>query len=255
MKKVVFALCALVAATAFAGISGVAGYSSDAVFTQFTHDEATNTGNYTDYQRPDQNWLAAQTIKLTLDSACDVWVSNYVSNWFNESLPLDGNTFDMSAGNYGAVDIKGGATAQSSPWFEGDTTTVTYSQYADGSGLTKETTAYFVGHYDAGVELSFWMTTLPEDGHEQVDMQQYVADAGHETNLVSREDKTHDQANNVRINFSLATSGGREFVAFGVADGATPGPSPSGQPLPGILFAGLIAAGTIATAKKMKKRA
>lgn len=248
MKKFAFALCALMeTATAFAGVASVEGYSDTASFKQFTHNEATNTGNYVDGRHPDQNWLGAQTISLSIDSACDVWLSNYVSSWYwpKPLDALDGNVFDMGATKYGAIALDGSQT-----WVgTGETTMVTFVD--DATGVTNSTEAYFVGHFEGGEEVSIWMTTLPEDGGETVDMQQYVADADHPTTLASRVDGTKDLAGNVRMNFGLTNMIGREFIAFGVGGTA---PAPSGQPLPGIAIAGALALGTIAAAKKMRKR-
>lgn len=242
MKKIAFFLCALVAVSAFAGILSVGGYDSDAAYMQFTHNEATNTGNYIDARHPEQNWLGAQTIMLNIDSECDVWLSNYINSWYwpKPMDALDGNVFDMSAYGY---DLNGTRFTSN-----GETTVVTYVD--DATGITNSTEAYYLGHFEEGDEVSVWMTTLESDGHEAVDMQQYVEDADHDTTLASRVDGTYDLAGNVRINFGLTNLIGREFVAFGV--GGTP--APSGQPLPGATLAGLLAIGSIVTAKRMKKR-
>ncbi len=252
MKKISIALCLLLlASAAFAGIQSVEGYGSMASFYQFSHDEATNTGDYHDVQSAPQNWLAAQKISLTICEKCDLWVSHSVRSWCDPKplVPLDGNIFDMSATNYGAF-----ALNSDKVWVgDGSTTTVTYT---DGAGHTNSTEAYYVGEVEAGDVIALWMTTLPTDGGEQVDMQQLVAPENG-TTLVSRLDKTHDLAGNVRINFGInsTTVGfiGREFVAFGASEPKAGGPS--GQPLPGAMATCLLAMGAVAAAKKMKKRA
>lgn len=248
MKKFAFVLAALLVANAFAGIQSVEGYDNDATYMQFTHNEATNTGNYVDARHSEQNWLGAQTISLSIESECDVWVSNYISSWYwpKPMTDLDGNIFDMS--NYGATDIN------TNEAFAGNGKTATVTFFDDATGVTNQTTAYYVGHFTPGKELSLWMTTLAEDGGETVDMQQYVADADHDTTLASRVDGTKDLAGNVRINFGLTNLKGREFVAFGVGGKNEPGPL-TGQPLPGVAIAGILAVGSIAAAKKAKKRA
>lgn len=247
MKKLVLMLCVLIGLSAIAGIREVEGYSSDTPYMQFSHVEETNFGNYTDSLRADQNWLGAQMITLSIDSECDVWLSNYVSSWYwpKPLDALDGNVFDMSAGNYGAFEVNGTGS-----WVgQGQTTTVTY--FDDLTGAENQTEAYLLGHFKGGEDIAVWMTTLPEDGGEKVDMQQYVADVNHSTTLASRVDGTHDLAGNVRINFGLTNYKGREFVAFGVSQTSPP---ISGQPLPGTILASVIALGTIGAAKKFKKR-
>lgn len=258
MKKLTCLLCAFLAVAAYAGIKSVEGYESTAPYLQFTHNEDANTGNITDARHPEQNWLGAQTITLKIDSECDVWLSNYVSSWYwpKPLDALDGNVYDMSAGKYGATDLNTGKAYAGN----GNTTTVTYVD--DATGVTNQTEGYFLGHFKGGEELSIWMTTLASDGGETVDMTQYVYDGNKnvepmnpDTSLVSRVDGTKDLAGNVRINFGIESASigytGREFVAFGVG-GET---EPHGQPLPGVAFAGLLAMGSIAAAKKMRKRA
>ena len=246
--KIVCALYAIVSLSVFAGIKSIAGYGGkNVMFCQYTHDEPTNTGDYRDAKNLGQFWLGAQTIKLTIAAEADVWLSNYVNSWYSPIAELDGNVFQMGAEQYGAVQLNGDKT-----WVgTGDTTTVTFVD--DATGATNSTTAYYLGHFEGGEDISVWMTTLMEDGNEQVDMQQYVFDAEHDTTLVSRVDGTHDLAGNVRINFGVdsVSAGfiGREFVAFGVDNGT---PAPSGQPLPGALVSLALALGTLVTARKIK---
>ena len=284
MKKISISLCLLLlASAAFAGIEAVAGYDDDtAVYYQFTHDTHNNTddwtkhtGSYTEVTNSQQNWLAACQIELTIGGPCDVWVSNYVNSWYwpKPLAPLDGNVYDMSATLYGANQLNGEKV-----WIgNGETTKVTYVD--DATGVTNWTTAYFVGTFEGGEVISLWMTTLPTDGHETVDMQQlvqgkYIVDPNVEdesereygyanTTLMSRNIDTHDLAGNVRVNFGIdngvygdGVGIPREFVAFGVTDGKVHDhPSPSGQPLPGAMATCLLAMGAVAAAKKMKKRA
>lgn len=250
MKKIAFVLSALMTVTAFAAIKSIEGYDNDATYMQFTHNDAANTGNYVDGRNPGQNWIPAQTITLKIDAPSDVWISNYVSSWY-WAQPLDGNVLDMGMGQYGATDINTGNTWTGT----GETRTVTYTNGTNEISMD----AYYLGHFNGGEELSLWMTTLPVDGAETVNMMQYVNDAtvgegafNPTTTLQSRQDNTIDQAGNVRINLGLTTGIGREFVALGV--GGTSEPPVSGQPLPGVGFASLLAMGSIAVAKKMRKR-
>ncbi len=271
MKKISITLCLLLlASAAFAGIEAVAGYDDEtAVYYQFTHELPSHTGSYVEVPNPKQPWTEAHQIELTIGGPCDVWVSNYVSSWYwpKPLEALDGNVFDMSATLYGAKQLNG-----ENVWIgNGATTEVTYVD--DATGVTNSTTAYFVGTFEGGEVISLWMTTLPTDGHETVDMEQlvkgnYIVNPNVETEeereygykdttLVSRVIDTHDLAGNVRVNLGIDSVQegliGREFVAFGVADKTHGGHS--GQPLPGAMATCMLAMGAIAAAKKMKKRA
>ena len=258
MKKILFVLCAVAVATAYAGVKQIDGYSEDAVYYQFTHDPTTNNGNWFDSRRSDQNWEPAQMITLKIGAKMDVWLSNYVSSWYDPKplLPLNGNIFDMDAG-YGIVQVNSTGTVEHVSGNGGDnrTSTVTYFYDANPS-ITNSTEAYFLGSFDVGDEIGIWLTTLPTDGGEQVDTQQYVQDADHNTTLVSRIDDYTDLAGNVRINFGIdSTSVGfiaREWVAVGVSDETIQ--PPSGQPLPGVMVSCLIGMCTIGAATKMKKK-
>ena len=188
----------------------------------------------------------------------------------NPIADLDGNIYDMSAWKYGATQLNGDKI-----WIgNGETTTVTYNNIGgdpgievDGQKYTNDVTAYFVGSFEGGEVISLWMTTLPIDGGGEVDMTQLVQDADNHTTLMSRVIDTHDLAGNVRIDFGIdngtygvhepkyIASIGREFVAFGVYDGKEHDhPAPSGQPLPGAMTSGLLALGTVACAKKLRKK-
>ncbi len=246
MKKIVFAIALLaIASVAVADIKAVQGYGDTATYLQFTHVEESNTGDYHDGLRPSQNWLGAQTIYLYIPSEADVYFSNYVNSWYGDVDDLNGNVYQMGAGQYGAFEIDG-----DKKWVgNGESRLVTYSDAA--SGLTKTTEAYYVGHFNGGEKVALYMTTLPTDGGEMVDSWQYVYDGDHlGTTLYSRVDGTHDLAGNVRINYGLTTyPDGREFVAFGASEYD----APSGQPLPSAMASVIIAAGSVFCAKKMKK--
>ena len=51
MKKVLVALTLLICSISFAGIQSLEGYTDKAMYTQFTHDNVTNTGDYTNARR------------------------------------------------------------------------------------------------------------------------------------------------------------------------------------------------------------
>ena len=142
MRKLIVLCLVALATVSMAGIKSLEGYSNNATFVQFTHNDLTNTGNYRDGQNPGQNWLGAQTIMLTIDSEMDLWFSNYISSWYypKPMTNLDGNIYDMSAELYGAFNSE-------QQWLgNGQTATVTY--FDDGTGITNSTDAYYVGHFN-----------------------------------------------------------------------------------------------------------
>lgn len=247
MKKLVLMICALAAATSFAGIRSVEGYDDTTAYMQFTYDPESSSSNYTSSSNPGQPWDPAQRITLSIDAECDLWVSNFMDNWYSDIKDLDGNKYEMGNGQYGAFDINTGDSWAGT----GETATVTFSQNEDGTGLINDVTAYYVGHIQGGTELALWMTSL--EG-AKVDSIQYVNDADHPSVLNSRTYGTGgniiDAANNVRLNYGLISGVGGEFIAFGVANSSPQ----SGQPLPGVALASILALGSIAAAKKMKKR-
>jgi hypothetical protein len=249
MKKILLLLVLFSCMLSIAGVKNIEGYSGDTHFYQFTHFESTNTGDYHDSGRADQNWLGAQMISLNVPAKMDVWLSNYVNSWYAPIPALDGNIYQMGEGQYGAWQLDGDKT-----WVgNSQTTTITFT---DGAGHDNSTDAYFLGHFEGGENIAVWMTTLADDGGEQVDMHQYVYDTWHGTTLVSRLDGTHDLADNVRINFGIESNSvgyiGREWVAVGVYD--EDDTRPTGQPLPALPVSCALMLGTMAVAKKIKAR-
>ena len=250
---------AAIALSAFAGVK--------APFVQFADGSIHNE------QRPEQDWLGAQMISLSVKGGTSVWLSNYVNSWYDpKPIPgLDGNVFQMGANQYGylrksEVQAVGPGADYSNliHWANGASKEVTYT-YDPNPNITNSTTAYYLDYFGKDDEIYFVMTTLAEDGGETVDSFQYVNDPNSgmvfdpTSTLVSRVDGTKDLANNIRINFGVnsATNGliGREFVAigsFGDFDGNIPVP-PSGQPLPGALFAGLLSMGTVLLGKRLRR--
>ena len=253
MKKLLLTM-AMISLCASAAIKSVNGYNEDAVFYQFTHDEATNTGNYRHYSNIGQYWaggVGPQIIRLTVPGEMDVWLSNYVRSWYEPIVALDGNKFDMSEAKYGAVQVNGDKT-----WVgTGDTTEVTYT---DGAGHDNSTEAYFLGHFEGGEEVYLYLTLLEAEDYETVTTDQYVEDPEHSTHLVSREDGTHDQAGNVRVNLTVdindpVFSTAREFVVFGAGYEEDSDIVTTGGPLPCLPFAAILSFGTIAAMKRRKQ--
>ena len=245
--KVAFLLLAAVAVTAFAGVKAPFYQYDDSAF----YEE----------QRPEQPWLGAQMISMKVAAGTTVWLSNYVQSWYAAIPDLHGNVFNMSEAKYGYIrkdDLNASYVNHSDYadkviWSSGETTQITYTN--DSGPQTQTTTGYLLDTFNADDEIFFVMTTIPSDGGETVDSFQYVRDlygqdTPIETTLVSRVDGTHDLANNIRINFGINEIG-REFVAvFDKPDFH----GVSGQPLPGLLVAGVLAMGTVLAGKRLKKR-
>ena len=164
----------------------------------------------------------------------------------------------MEAGKYGYIykndlsqlDLANGSYDSLIHWASGETNTITYTNSTNS--VTNSATGYFLDEFKENADIYLVMTTLARDGGETVDSYQYVQDANHDTTLQSRQHNTLDLAGNVRINFGI-NDVGHEFVAvYNSSDSGTP--SPSGQPLPGLLFAGMLSLGTVFAASKMRKR-
>ena len=252
MKKLASMMLILTAVSALAGVVEP--------FKQFTQ------ADFTDYNRSEQNWQFAAPFTLSVKANTSVWLSNYVSSFYwPKPIPdLHGNVFDMT--KYGYIyksdldkfDAANGNYDSLIHWGSGETNTITYTYTPDPS-ITNSTTGYLLDEFKNDAEIYLVMTTLASDGGETVDTYQYVQDADHDTTLLSRQHNTLDLADNVRINFGIdSVEDGlvaREFVAvYTGANGGSGGTSPSGQPLPGLLVAGMLSLGTVLGAAKMRKR-
>lgn len=167
---------------------------------------------------PAQPWKSANQLTLKITEGGSLWLSSFVSNW---NVLTDLGTYaEMTAGNYGAVTADGTAVTGT-----GESKEVTFTS-ANGK-KSVSTNAYLVGNFNAGDEISFWITNtagVVGDSVEPVSNDYGL--------LQSRQDNNVDQAGNTRINFGYSGTGSVEFIAYG--DEFT-GPSPSGKPLPGAL--------------------
>ena len=254
MKKLVSMMLILTVASVFAGV--------EEPFRQFTQ------ADFTDYNRSEQNWPSAAPFTLSVKANTSVWLSNYVSSFYwPKPIPdLDGNVYNMAAGKYGyiykndlpSLDVPNGSYDSLIHWANGETTTITYV-YDPNPAITNDATGYLLDTFKEDAEIYLVMTTLTSDSGETVDTYQYVQDADHDTSLLSRQHNTLDLANNVRVNFGIDSIAegrpiAREFVAvYTGANGGSGGTSPSGQPLPGLLFAGMLSLVTVFGASKIRK--
>lgn len=253
MKKILFAM--FIAVSVFAGV--------EAPLVQYTQADYCNDPHV---MRADQNWFGAQLIVMDVHAGTDVWLTNYVSNFYNPVPDLHGNQFDMlGEQKYGYIfadsitnfSTPQGDYAESIIWGDGSKTrTVTYFS-DDNPDLKVDAKGYYLDHFDNDGQVYLVMTTLPGDGGETVDSYQYVKDTGYDTSLVSRQHNTVDVAGNVRINFgidSLSTGYiGREFVAV-YEPSKDEGGHSSGAPLPGVMMSCLVGIGGIIMVRKKTKR-
>ena len=250
MKRILSAMLALVVASAVAGVMEP--------FKQFTQ------ADYVDAPKPGQGWWASNTFTLKVQANTSVYLSNYVRSWYEPIADLNGNVYNMNPMQYGYINkddmpnltMENGSYDDLIHWSNGKTTTITYT-YDENPSITNSTTGYLLDSFTEDAEIYLVMTTIPTDGGETVDTYQYVQDANNDTTMVSRQHNTLDLANNVRVNFGIDSASlgliGREFVAVytGAGDSSI---QATGQPLPGLLYVGLLSFGTLFGSSKLKKR-
>ena len=191
---------------------------------------------------PNQSWSSANEITLKITSGGSLWFSNYASNWYNDVDDF-GKYMDMSAGKYGAVSSNG--TIQKGT---GKTQNFTFTKEGKkGTTKTINTTGYYVGNFEAGDEISFWITKNGVLGSS-------VGDVNWVDGVGSRVTKTTDVAGNTRFNFGMGGGAGNiEFIAIG-GEKFTSSNTPEGKPLPGVFGALLLSGATfgIATWRRRK---
>ena len=211
-----------------------------------------------DFNRYDtwQNWESARMITLNVEADTSVYITNYVSSWYGIPDLNDADYdagYDMSPERYGyiyAVRTADGVAAVGDfiP-SNGETVSVTYRNPDGPQTLTTE--GYLLDTFSRDAEIFLVMT--PRGYEEQVNSMEPVNDPNGDpavfSVLVSRQANYLDLANNVRVNFGLDDSIGHEFV-LGYVDV----PPSAGQPLPGMLFSGLLVFG-MGAAKRIRRTA
>lgn len=242
MKKIISMILILMTISVFAGVVEP--------FKQFTQTD------FTDTMRSEQPWNSARLFTLSVKANTTVWLSNYVKSFYEPIPDLHGNVFNMGEKKYGyiykndltSLDIEKGNYDSLIHWANGETNKITYT-YSPNPSITNTATGYILDEFKEDADIYLVMTALDIDGGETVDTYQYVQDINHDTTLLSRQHNTFDLADNVRINFGI--NDGREFVAvYNKTDG---GYSPSGQPLPGLMFAGILSLGTVFGVSKIRR--
>lgn len=246
MKKIVSMILILMTISVLAGVVEP--------FKQFTQTD------YTDYNKPGQNWTSANVFTLNVKANTTVWLSNYVRSFYEPIPDLHGNVFNME--KYGYIyknDLPNLSQANGSydsliHWANGETNTITYT-YSANPAITNTATGYLLDEFKEDAEIYLVMTTLAQDGGETVDTFQFVYDNENNTTLLSRQHNILDLADNVRVNFGVnGVYGGREFVAvYDSTNGSSGHGGPSGQPLPGLMFASLLSFGTVFSISKLRK--
>lgn len=217
-----------------------------AQFVQFT-DSDYNT--YTAIQ----DWTPAQLITLSVKAGTDVYMSNYISNWYGDIYDLGDSDYaagyDMGKGKYGYVyavkDSEGIARPVGEVHYaEGKTKVVTFSN--PNGPQTKSTEGYLLGSFDKDAEIFIVMT--PNGYTEEVDSFSPVNGGGFTSALASRQINTYDQTGQTRVNFGTVDGIGHEFV---IGYEARPA-EPSVQPLPGVLATCAIGAGVVAFIRRRR---
>lgn len=177
-----------------------------------------------------QNWSFANEIKLKVTEGGSLWFSSFVSNW-NGLTDLN-HLANMAAGKYGAsaggIQTLGTGTAKT-------------VSFADNLGHQVSTNAYYVGDFETGDEVSFWITSKDNYIGSSIGTVDYPG-------LGSRLLNSPDLAGNVWMNFSFG-SGGVDFIALG-GDKVI-----AGQPLPGVAIGLLIGGGLLSTAAIRRRKA
>ncbi len=253
MKKFAFALMLMSVAAVFAGVEDPFVQLNSFIFIKDTSEP---------YKQP---------FYLKVTDTGKVYLTNWVLDWNIDPAPL-GDVFDMTDYGYIVKNSESGGFQAGA----GSIKDVTY--YNDDNPNEKVTTpGYLLGEFEKDTELFIVMTTKEEEtddfkngkitSNEEIPDKDNIPEGARlaarkdgqndENNIQSIEDMElvyadpiahQDLAGNQIVNFGLTNGGQREFVA--VLE-KTP---TKGQPLPGMILAGLLSLGTVAAGKKMRKR-
>ena len=245
MKKIALFVVMFVAASVFAGVVGdnLYQYTHAVMLVNDVVYDYPNTGDYKDYKPAGQvNWETDRLITLSVKKDTSVWLTHKVDSLYY--IPDLNTVADVSPYKYGYIDVANPGTVVYS---EGGTKEITYSA-TENPSVTGKTTGYLLGEFDKDMEIYLVMTSL--EGDEVNSMQRVNENAENPTTvLASRSEDYVDNAGNVVVNFGLNRGTSFEFVAVYEKTAPT-----SGQPLPGLLMAGLLSIGSVLTGAGLKRK-
>lgn len=185
------------------------------------------------------SWNSAQQITLKVTEGGSMWMSSFVDSWYGTLKTLGEYSADMSAGAYGTTNLNTGEVTYGT----GETQIMTYTK----DGVSNTVTAYYVGDFNVGDEISLFITHNSGRVGVSNDPEVVYTD-GVNSRLINRV----DQAGNRIFNFGFHGSGTPGSVEFILAGGEYHNSKPSGQPLPGVLAALAIGGGVWALRRKVK---
>lgn len=187
-------------------------------------------------------WLKSNFVTLTVTESGSLWLSGKVSNWYGSLKDLASYS-DMSAGSYGAF-LSDGDGGYSVVEGTGESKTVTFSN----GNVEISTNAYYVGDFNAGDVLTLYVTH--QEGRVG-DGWSSVGDGANQVN--SRIVDYADMAGNTVFNWGFHGVSSNGSIEFIIAGGESHAPSPSGQPLPGVLAALVLGGGGLAVMRRRKR--
>ena len=193
----------------------------------------------------------AHHIKLEITESGSLWMHNDITRWNPELKDLK-EIIDMRPNQYGAI-LEDGTLLYGtgeSKRFSYDTT--------DGIRSGKVyTNGYFVGNFEAGDVIHFWITSLP-DASEYGDSMNEIA-AGDNEDLTARYNPDYDWVGHNIMDFKFNTKNGggedgsEDWKFVFASDETFASRGPAGAPLPGTLATLLVFGGLLGGYKKMKK--
>jgi len=244
MKKLM-ALAMLACVTMFAAVqltptTIITNPSNNYIVTNYNTNDATDPAHH---------------ISLTMTETGSLWMHNDITQ-FNPNLFDLKDIIDMNAGKYGAI-LENGYRVNGT----GGSAIFLYTDVTDPAGTKTEdisTPGYFVGNFEEGTTLHFWITSLPEE-NEYGDSLEEIA-AGVNEDLMARYNPDYDWVGNNIMDFKFRTAnGGGELgsedwmFVFATGDVIEGQRVFNGQPLPGTLATLLLFGGLLGGYKKMKK--
>lgn len=188
-------------------------------------------------------WPSGQKLTIEITEGGSLWFSQYINSFWG--VPDLGTKADMNAGNYGVTNTFTGVTTVGTGVSESISYPTPYTGPYEPKTVT--TPGYYVGDFETGEVLSFWITT-PSGAVYQSASELHGTDPSQAVD--SRKIDRTDYVGNTIINFS-GTGGGIEFILAGGEYRNTP----SGQPLPGVIATLLLGGGALVLHRRRKNKA